>query len=147
MSEPTLSLSEAQTAITYSPAPRVTEDSIKSRIAKIEYRLIGETGTVCVITMINGWNTIGYSAPASAANFNPEVGQRYAYENAFRNLWQLEGYLLRENLYRALPDEPEIALLYAERTLETLRLAEKLKIAHSLIEAMTRAMEEPLDPE
>jgi hypothetical protein len=41
----------------------------------------------------------GFSAPASPENYDEEVGKRYAYDNAFKPLWQLEGYLLREQLF------------------------------------------------
>lgn len=56
--------------------------------------------TICIIEMVNGWKTIGKSAPADARNFDPEVGKRYAYEDAFKPLWQFEGYLLRDRLWR-----------------------------------------------
>ena len=48
--------------------------------------------------MKNGWVSTGFSAPADARNFDAKVGDRYAYDNAFKPLWQLEGYLLREAL-------------------------------------------------
>ena len=56
--------------------------------------------TVCVITTQNGFVLIGKSAPADPANFNEEVGRKFAREDAMRQLWQLEGYLLREKLYQ-----------------------------------------------
>jgi hypothetical protein len=31
-------------------------------------------------------------------NYRIEIGERYAYDNAYRQLWQLEGYLLREKI-------------------------------------------------
>ena len=43
---------------------------------------------------------LGKSAPASPANFNPELGAKFAYEDAVRQVWQLEGYLLREQLHQ-----------------------------------------------
>ncbi len=54
--------------------------------------------SVCVITMNNGFTLVGKSAPASAANFNAELGRKLAYEDAIRQLWPLEGYALREKL-------------------------------------------------
>lgn len=96
--EPALSLDEAKAVVATKTAPRVTEESIKDKIAKVEYVMNGQL-TICIITMVNGWMTTGVSAPADARNFDPEVGKRYAFDNAFKPLWQLEGYLLRNTLY------------------------------------------------
>jgi hypothetical protein len=54
--------------------------------------------SICLIVMQNGFTIIGKSAPASAANFNAELGRKLAYEDAIRQLWPLEGYALRERL-------------------------------------------------
>lgn len=97
MSEP-ISLEEAKTIVATKTAPRVTEESIREKIERVEYVRIGENGTLCIITMKNGWISTGFSAPADARNFDPKVGDRYAYDNAFKPLWRLEGYLLREAL-------------------------------------------------
>lgn len=80
-------------------APRVTLDSI---VAKIEHTVYwqphGTTLTIAVLRMRNGFICVGESASASAANFDAELGQKLAYEDAVRKLWRLEGYLLRERL-------------------------------------------------
>ena len=51
--------------------------------------------TLCVLVLDNGWTLVGKSAPASAANFNAELGRKFAREDAIRQLWPLEGYALR----------------------------------------------------
>lgn len=98
--EPTLSLDEAKAIVATKTAPRVTEELIKAKIASVEYHWVGEdyTGTICVITMKNGFITTGFSKSADPRNHDEEVGKRYAYDNAFKPLWQLEGYLLCETL-------------------------------------------------
>lgn len=96
--EPNLSLDEAKAIVATKVHPRVTEESIKAKIATVKYTLVEGTGMLCVITMKNGWISTGFSAPADARNFDFEVGQRYAYDNAFKPLWQLEGYLLRNQI-------------------------------------------------
>lgn len=98
MNEPTLSLDEAKAIVATKTAPRVTEGSIKARIANVQYILTPALLTICIITMVNGFMVHGVSAAASPENFEEEVGRRYAYDNAFKQLWQLEGYLLRETL-------------------------------------------------
>lgn len=97
--EPNLTLEQAKAVVATKTAPRVTEDSIKAKIANVRYIHEDATGlTICLIKMQNGWVSTGVSAPASLANYDMEVGKRYAYDNAFKPLWQLEGYLLRERL-------------------------------------------------
>lgn len=92
-----VSLQSAQALVGCLPHPRVTEDSIKDLIREVKY-FLDETTTICIITMANGFRVIGHSTPAHAGNFVESVGQRYAFENAFKQLWQLEGYVLRERL-------------------------------------------------
>lgn len=55
--------------------------------------------TFCVITLKNGFTVTGESACASPENFNAEIGQKVAYENAKNKIWALEGYLLKEQLF------------------------------------------------
>lgn len=95
--EPDLTLDEAKAIVATKTAPRVTEDSIKDRIRDVAYIGHGQL-TICIITMKNGFMVNGVSAPASPSNFDLEVGRRYAYDNAFKQLWPLEGYLLRDKL-------------------------------------------------
>lgn len=101
--EPTMSTEEARRVVDTKTAPRVTEQSIKDKIGNVEYLHGGGLLTICVITMRNGFMVTGESAPASAENFDRSVGQRYAYDTAFKKLWQLEGYLLREKLRESAP--------------------------------------------
>lgn len=54
--------------------------------------------TICILVMQNGFTVIGKSAPASPENFDEEKGKRFAYEDAIKQLWPLEGYALRERL-------------------------------------------------
>lgn len=54
--------------------------------------------SICILVMQNGFVVIGKSAPASAANFNAELGKRLAYEDCIRQLWPLMGYALRDRL-------------------------------------------------
>jgi hypothetical protein len=96
--EPILTLEQAKTIVASKVAPKVTEESIKAKIAKVSY--YGQKATtICIIEMLNGFKVIGHSTPASAANYDGAVGERYAYDNAFKQLWQFEGYLLREMLH------------------------------------------------
>ena len=55
--------------------------------------------TFCVIVLKNGFTVTGESACASHENFNAEIGEKIAFENARNKIWLLEGYLLKEKLY------------------------------------------------
>lgn len=54
--------------------------------------------SICILVMSNGFTVIGKSAPASADNFNAELGKKFAYEDAIRQLWPLMGFALRDKL-------------------------------------------------
>lgn len=62
--------------------------------------------TLCVITMRNGFVVIGKAAPADPANFNPELGRKFAREDAIRQLWPHMGFALRDRLYREQDKQP-----------------------------------------
>lgn len=114
MNKPKLTLDEAQAVVETKTAPRVTVEHIERKIDTVDYFEMkkgdASSGVLCLITMQNGWTSTGFSAPASPENFDFEVGKRYAYENAFKPLWHLEGYLLREELHWAsqAPVAPEL---------------------------------------
>ena len=78
-------------------APRVSKADIEAKISKVDYLGYGLL-TLCIITMQNGFMVLGKSAPASPENYNEQLGQQLAYEDAFRQVWPLEGYVLRERL-------------------------------------------------
>lgn len=81
-------------------APRVTPDSIKAKIVKEEFFKLTDVLTVCVVTLENGFTVTGESACASPENFAAEIGNGIALKNAIDKIWLLEGYLLKEELYR-----------------------------------------------
>ena len=55
--------------------------------------------TICLLAVRNGFTIVGKSAPADAANFDPLLGRKLAYEDAVRQLWPLMRYALREKLH------------------------------------------------
>ena len=79
--------------------PTVTMDLIKSKIVKEQFHVFDGTQlTVCVLTLENGFNVTGESACVSPENFNKEIGEKIAKDNAINKIWSLEGYLLKEQL-------------------------------------------------
>jgi hypothetical protein len=106
-----LTLSDERAAAV-SVAPRVTKADIEAKIAAVNWttadKAFGTFGapsleahkllTICVITMQNGFTFLGKSACASPENFNAELGSQLAYEDAFRQIWPVEAYVLRNEL-------------------------------------------------
>lgn len=81
-------------------AMRITPEHIDQQIISEAYYVFpGTTVTVCCLTLVNGFNTVGHSACASPENFDAELGQKIARANARDKIWVLEGYLLKEKLY------------------------------------------------
>ena len=97
MESQTLKATEAESAAN-ATAPRVTLESMEAKIISEEYVVLDNVLTICILKMQNGFFVVGESAPASPANFDPELGKKFSYENAIRQLWKLEGYALREKL-------------------------------------------------
>ena len=86
-------------------APRLTPELIDGCIASEDYHVFNETVlTVCCLTLKNGFTVTGESACASPENFDEELGQKIAFENARDKIWMLEGYLLRQTLYQESQD-------------------------------------------
>lgn len=80
--------------------PRITESGIKAKIDSVLYMRDAETAlTVCKIQLKNGFSFVGHSAAADPSNYRQEIGDKIAYDNAFRTIWSHEGYLLKEVLY------------------------------------------------
>lgn len=57
--------------------------------------------TVCVLTLKNGFTSVGVNeGPVSAENFNAELGREYARNQALEKLWLVLGYQLKEQLHQ-----------------------------------------------
>lgn len=88
---------ELEKLLSESPAERVTQEYITSRIANVTYtRLPDSTMTICHLTLDNGFAVIGESACVNPANYNQAIGESVAHFNAFNKLWPLFGFLLAE---------------------------------------------------
>lgn len=107
-----LSSTEAECA-EGSTAPRVSLSDIQAAISA-EYFTTADKAfdgcpiadplkllTICILVMRNGFTIIGKSAPASADNFDADLGKKLAYEDAIRQIWPLMGFALRDKLAAA----------------------------------------------
>ena len=81
---------------------KLTLEDIERKIVDKKFTILedGKT-TICNLYLQNGFTVRGESACVDPANFDKNIGEKIAYENAVDKVWQLEGYLLQENLYRA----------------------------------------------
>lgn len=80
--------------------PKVTKESIEAKIKDFYFFQSPRGGltTFCIIEMQNGFEFVGKSACVSLENFKADLGQKIAYDDAFRQIWAFEGYLLKEKL-------------------------------------------------
>src|SRR6185312_6542709 len=91
-------------------APRLTpkhiDDQIVSVVSGRASVLFGDSPhsaaleclTICVVTLKNGFTLVGKSACASPENYDEHIGRQIAYDDARKQIWALEGYLLRSKL-------------------------------------------------
>lgn len=54
--------------------------------------------TICTVVTKDGFTFIGHSAPAAPENFNADLGQKLALDDALRQLWPMMGFRLRSKL-------------------------------------------------
>jgi hypothetical protein len=55
--------------------------------------------TFCVLVLKNGFTVTGESSCASPENFDAEIGQKIARQNAVQKIWPLMGYALKGKLH------------------------------------------------
>lgn len=74
-------------------AEKVTVADLQA-LVKSEYytRVPDTTVTICALTLHSGFTVIGKSACVNPDDFDDALGRKYAFEEAFEQLWQLEGY-------------------------------------------------------
>jgi hypothetical protein len=81
-------------------APRLTPNHIEKAIISEQYYVFpNTTTTVCALKLANGFTVVGKSASVSAANFDKKIGEEVARDDAKQQVWELEGYLLRNSLH------------------------------------------------
>ena len=92
---------QLEAAIAAKPGDKVTKESIEARIDNVMSAVLpNSTVTIVNITMKNGFSIRGESACVDARNFDLQIGEEIAYRDAFRKIWELEGYLLAEQRHQ-----------------------------------------------
>lgn len=79
---------------------KVTLEGINSKIKGETYIVLpdGRT-TLCILDLENGYTIKGLSACVDPANFDLTTGRKFAREDAVRQIWPLEGYLLQQRMH------------------------------------------------
>ena len=113
---------ELDAALAASTAPRVTKEMIEARITAKRFEEFSPTVTICEIVLDNGFSVRGESACVNPENYDQEIGERIAYDNAFKPLWLLFGFLLAETQFRGCavaPADPAVGETVADVKPET----------------------------
>jgi hypothetical protein len=106
MADPLTEVDERAAAV--AKAPRITKEFIEENIRETSFATgdeLVQVGikenyahlTVCTLRVANGFIVIGKSAPMDPRNFNAQLGQQLAYEDAFRQLWPLYAFATLED--------------------------------------------------
>lgn len=80
----------------------LTQNDIDAKIKDAKFTILedGRT-TICNLYLENGFTVRGESSCVSEDNFNKDIGEQIALENAKNKVWELEGYLLAEDIHRS----------------------------------------------
>lgn len=82
--------------------PHLTEKDVLAKVKNKTFHTLGAgITTVCEITMLNGHVAHGSFSPVAGEMVSEQIARAKALLDAIRNVWALEAYLVRENLYRA----------------------------------------------
>ncbi len=95
-----LEVGDAEAAAVQQTPNRVTLESMEAKVVSIDtfHPKFAPHMTISAVEMENGFVLVGKSAPADPENFDADLGAKFAYEDAIRQLWPHEGYLLCEQL-------------------------------------------------
>lgn len=96
-------------------APRVTKEDVLAEIVGESYTVLPSGRvTVCELTLRNGFTVRGESAVVFIENFNAEIGRKVARENAESQVWQLQGFMLRNSAAGTAPTGDQVQQLRTE---------------------------------
>jgi hypothetical protein len=80
---------------------KVTLGTLLGKIKSETYtRLPSGKVLVCELVLENGFSVRGEASVVDPANYNEAIGREMSRENAIDKMWQLEGYLLQEQLFK-----------------------------------------------
>ena len=80
------------------PERKLTKEFLESEIKEVQYQRLSGTITHCTIVTKSGFTFTGESACVDPDNYNKELGEKYAHENAFEKMWMPYGFWLHKAL-------------------------------------------------
>lgn len=79
---------------------KVSPDQVLAKIKSETFTVLPSGKVmVCELTLENGFTVTGQSGVVHKDNFVREIGMEISRKNAINEIWQLEGYLLQQELY------------------------------------------------
>lgn len=78
---------------------KLTYEDVEKSVADVQYQRLGKKTTLCLITLINGFELVGTSACVDPANFDEVIGRELAYKDGLDKLWGYLGYKLQCDIY------------------------------------------------
>lgn len=80
----------------------VTKDQLDKIVSESQVGFTNPVGTLthCTITLPCEFILTGESACVDPANYSKALGEKYSLEDATKKLWELEGYLLANDIHR-----------------------------------------------
>lgn len=77
--------------------PKVTKEDVEAAIERVEYVVLPDGRTTIALCFLdNGFTVRGESACVVLAEFDAELGQRYALEDAKSQVWRFLGFRLAD---------------------------------------------------
>ena len=80
------------------PGRKLTKEFLESEIIQIDYKRLGSKITHCTITTKSGFVFTGESACIDPTNYDEDIGNKIAYDNAFGKMWMPYGFWLHKAL-------------------------------------------------
>lgn len=81
-------------------APRVSQADVDAEVRNAYFHVIPDSMmTICALTLQNGFTVLGKSACADPRNFQKDIGERIAREEAYGKVWALLGFRLADRLH------------------------------------------------
>lgn len=72
---------------------KLTREELEGLIDRIEYFTVANTTTtMCALILKSGFVVVGKSACINPSDFDTQLGEQIAREDALAQLWELEGY-------------------------------------------------------
>jgi hypothetical protein len=77
---------------------KLTFADLEDKVTEVRY-FKWDTLTICAVELENGYKVVGVSACADPLEYDESIGAELAYRDAMNQVWSLEGYLLRQDIW------------------------------------------------